>query len=114
MNSDQNFVGVQGGGVVRARALLRLAPEYRWDVQKTLEIGITPLTESSRYMDSLESLDAPHEHPAPDVVGPDAQPQSRRVKIMLADLRRHGFKEGCPGAPFSPKKTTRGCACTNT
>ena len=96
LSSDQNFVGIAGGNVVRARAILRLVPSARWDSARLLGVTTTPLTENSRFMDDIETKDAPHEHPPVDIHGPIDAPARRRVRITLADLKKFGFSDHCP------------------
>ena len=97
MCSDQYFIGTHGGDVVRARAILRLIPDKRWDAERLMAVRTTPLTESTRYFDSLESKTDPHEFPAEDRQ-PDLghDPTRRRVKITLKDLQTYGYSPHCP------------------
>ena len=44
MNSDQNILGIHGGGVIRARAIIRLIPAARWDAERILGVKVTPLS----------------------------------------------------------------------
>ena len=92
MNSDQHFIGVSGGDVVRARAILRLIPEARWDAQRVLGVNTTPLTEHSRFFDSIEGKPDPHEYPAADrAEGSGPATSQRRVKITLSGLQKYRF-----------------------
>ena len=59
LSSDQNFIGVAGGDVVRARALIRLIPSARWDSERIMGVRTTPLTEHSRFMDTIEEKTSP-------------------------------------------------------
>ena len=97
LGSDQNFVGLSNGDVVRARAIVRLVPESRWDSAFALRLKTTPLTESTRWLDGIEQTGVPHQH-SPLDNGGDGAPSGnlRRVKITLRDLQSHGFTDGCP------------------
>ena len=56
-----------------------------------------PLTESSKFFDSIEGKTDPHEHPEADRqqdLGND--PTRRRAKITLKDLQQHDFSPECP------------------
>ena len=59
MASDQNFVGIAGGDVVRARAIVRPVPHARWDVARIMGVKTAPLTEHCRFFDSIEEKDSP-------------------------------------------------------
>ena len=96
MSSDQNIIGLQGGDTTRARAMIRLVPEHRWDAARILGVRTTPLTESTRHLDAVEALPEPHDHPVADQQGPTDSSTTRRLKITLKDLQEHGFSPGCP------------------
>ena len=83
ISSDQNFIGLPNGNVVRARAIVRLVPEARWRAEFVMKIAVTPLQECPKTFDDIETRDAPHDHPPPDA-GSDAK--KRRVKITYSDL----------------------------
>ena len=57
-----------------------------------MNITMSPINECPRSFDEIESLEAPHDHPAPQVES-DAR---RKVKITLLDLQKHGFGGHCP------------------
>ena len=88
MASDQNFVGLANGAVVRARAIVRLVPEARWPSSKILSSTTTPMTERTRMMDNIETMHDPHAHsPSDREPGePTEGPPKRRVRITLNDL----------------------------
>ena len=66
MSSDQYFIGLHNGDVVRARAILRLIPDQRWDAGRILGIKTTPLTESTKFFDNIESLKEKFDFPPED------------------------------------------------
>ena len=82
--------------MIRARAIVRLVKEARWDTQRRLEVSETPLTENSKHMDLIESQPDSHAHPDRDLQGDPDPPSRRRVKITLQDLKQHGFSPNCP------------------
>ena len=95
MSSDQNFVGLANGDVVCARAIVRLVPGLRWDVDKIDSIRITPFDFKTRNQDTIEEDPDPHNHPEPKPS--DAEPAvSRRLKIFDSDIKRFGYTDGCP------------------
>lgn len=96
LNSDQNFVGVPGGDVVRARAFIRLDPSARWDTSKLLGVKTTPLTESTRHFDKIEATSKPKEFHDADATSVERSLQACRAKITLKDLHAHGFSKDCP------------------
>ena len=94
MSSDQNFVGLNNGDVVCARAIVRMIPETRWDADRIGAIRITPFDFKTKAQDIIEADPDPHAHPEPK--SSDADPTSkRRVKIYDQDLVRFGYTEGC-------------------
>ena len=97
MSSDQNYVGLLNGNVVRARAIVRLVPEARWISANVLALKTTPMTEHSRLLDNIEHVHDPHAHAAEDVEPADipAMPPRRRVRITYSDLQKYGFTDGC-------------------
>lgn len=94
IGSDQNFVWLFNGTVVRARAIVRLVPAARWDWTFAQRLTTTPLTENSSWLDSMGQQERPHQH-LPLDQGDSPAGSFRRVKITLADLRTHGFTAGC-------------------
>ena len=64
ISSDQNFIGVAGGQVVRIRAMIRLVPSARWDLARLLGVQVPPLQAHSSFLDSIGTHDAPHDFDA--------------------------------------------------
>ena len=95
ISSDQNFIGVAGGQVVRARAMIRLVPSARWDLGRLLGVQVTPLQEHSSFLDSIETHDAPHDFDATNT-SDDTVHSKRRLRITLKDLDAFGFSPQCP------------------
>ena len=99
MSSDQNFVGLNNGDVVCARAIVRLIPEIRWDADRIGIVRITPFEFKTKAQDTIEEDPDPHAHPEPKP--DDADPRTmRRVKIYDKDLIRFGYTEGCQRCDF--------------
>ena len=98
MNTDFNYIGLNDGSVVCARAMVRVVPSRRWDVARVLAVRATPMIEKTRSYEGIEEEDNPHEHPEPTAgLEPEGSVlESRRLKITLPDLRAHGFTDGCP------------------
>ena len=88
-NSDQNYVGLLDGTVVRARALVRVLPSLRWDAERITKVSGTPLSMNVLNFDGIESHHDPHRgppghrHDGPDA---DTDQTTRRVQILLRDL----------------------------
>lgn len=95
--SDQNFIGLAIGEVIRARAISRMIPSSRWNSALALALKTTPLTERTLGFDSLEEHEQPHSHHAADEGGTPSPPAPpRRVEITVKDLKAHGYSAGCP------------------
>ena len=87
MASDQNFVGLASGGLVCARAIVRLVPSIRWDADKEGIIHVTPFHYKSRHHDVIEENPDPHSHTGPKPED-DATNISKRIKILQASALR--------------------------
>ena len=97
LSSDQNGVGLRNGEVVRARAIVRLLPEKRWDSEILLSISTTPLTENNNWLDKLEARADPHTFDsADDGRDPASSSAQRRARITYKDLQAFGFSDMCP------------------
>ena len=99
MSSDQNFIGLANGDVVCARAIVRLVPSVRWNMDLIAKLSVTPFEYKSRNQDVIEEDPDPHNHPEP---APAEKPQRppKRLKIYDADIKRFGYTEGCPRCNF--------------
>ena len=51
ISSDQNFIGLPNGRVIRARAIVRLVPEARWKKDLLFAVAMTPLQDSPTSLD---------------------------------------------------------------
>ena len=97
----RNFNGKAGGDVVRARGIARLVPGARWDPERMLGVTTTPLTQNTRWIDAIEASDSPASHSLKHDAAVDAEQPSRRVRIMLQDVQRHGFLSNRMDARFT-------------
>ena len=95
LSSDQNFIGIGTGEVVCARAIVRVVPNMRWSPESISKIQVTPLTFRSGALDQIEETHDPHAHAEPGIETEEVQRQSRRLRILDADVRRHGFTDSC-------------------
>ena len=103
LNSGQNMIGVHGSGVVRARAIIRLVPEARWDPARVLGVQTTPLEENNRFMNDIDARDDPHGFPAVDRQedNPADLVARRRHKITLTDLQDPEDFSPMPSMPIA-------------
>ena len=96
-NCDQNFIGLSDGTIATARAIVRLVPSLRWNIDKLGLITGVPMDHRTKTYDIIEEDEAPHMHPSGD--GPvdveDPEAASRRLRITSNHLRQHGFTDGC-------------------
>ena len=95
MSSDQNFVGIASGEVVCARAIVRVVPSVRWDMDRIAAISTTPFDYKSKNLDVIEEDADPHSHPEPKP-SEDNEVSTRRLKIFDADVKKFGYTNGCP------------------
>ena len=93
-NTDANFLGLMDGTVVRARAMVRVIPSQRWDVERLRRVTGTPMSLNTAIFDSVEDATDPHRGPAghrqDDADREDLDVLSRCAPILLRDLRTHG------------------------
>ena len=95
LNSDQNFIALRNGTVVRARAMVRIIQEQRWDKSMLQSVRVTPSLERPRSQDMLEDSQQPHDHVYnPDFDDNHIQKTSSRVRITQADLTKYGYRDG--------------------
>ena len=104
-NADQNFLGVAGGSIVTSRAMVRLVPQVRWDLDRIQQVTGTPFEQDLEFDGWMESSENPHEHIHDD--GPDEPTVTeedalaiRRLKITKKDIEIHGYSKGCPKCNF--------------
>ena len=81
-------------GLVTARSLNRLPQPNRWSAEALAAIKATPWSERERSAPEVRFQDpAAHREEPVEVAIPAP---TRRFRINDADLRRHGFTDGCP------------------
>ena len=95
LSSDQNYIGLNSGEVVCARAMVRVVSSIRWSADMISKIHISPLTFKTGTMDKIEEHVDPHTHPDPNPDSVEVVQQSRRLRILDADVRRYGFTDSC-------------------
>ena len=95
LSSDQNYIGLNNGDVVCARAIVRVVMGIRWNADRVSKIHTTPITFKSTSQDLIEEETEPHAHPDPSADVEDIQRQTRRVPLFDADVKKHGFTDGC-------------------
>ena len=95
LSSGQNLITLSDGSVARARSIVRLVPDARWDPDWIMNTNATPLTESTQMLDSIEGISNPHEHYIVDTTESADPPGRTRVKITLAYLTTRGFPNNC-------------------
>ena len=87
LHGDQNYIGLHDGTVTTARAMVRVIPSARWDVDRINRITGTP-QELKLEHDQIES-DANPQTCGPAEDGDEARAQAsaiRRLRISLKDL----------------------------
>ena len=92
-NCDQNCVGLVDGSIVTARAIVRLVPSLRWNLEKLGQVTGVPMDYKTKDYDAIEEDAAPHQHPE-DLDGEIIR-EARRLQISYQHLRQHGFTNGC-------------------
>ena len=65
LGSDQNFIGLNSGDVVCARAIVRVVMNLRWSADRISKIKIAPVNFRSGSLDQIEESTEPHTHPEP-------------------------------------------------
>ena len=95
LSSDQNFIGINTGEVVCARAMVRVVPSIRWDAERISKITTSPMTFKSNTQDRIEEASEPHTHPEPNLDAEEASRQSRRLRVLDSDVQAHGYTDGC-------------------
>ena len=76
--------------------MIRLIPSARWDAERVLGVKITPLQESTKFVDDIETQKDSHDFQEQDREGPNIAPPKRRVNITFKDLQTHGVPSHCP------------------
>ena len=98
LHTDANFIGLLDGSVVTARAMVRVVPRNRWNVDRINRLTAIPGNHKATF-DSIEAEAEPHNF-APAEVADDSEEHAhiskRRLKITLRDLGRYRFGKNCP------------------
>jgi hypothetical protein len=95
-NCDQNYVGLATGAIVTARAMVRIRPAMRWDLEKLGAITGVPMDFKTANYDIIEESEDPQAHAPSDVPDvEDLDAASRRLRITDHHLRQHGYTPGC-------------------
>ena len=95
LSSDQNFIGLNSGEVVCARAMVRVVPALRWNAERISKIHTSPMGYKSGSQDRIEEEADPHAHPEPTADVEDNARQMRRVRLFDTDVQTHGYTDGC-------------------
>ena len=113
MHSNETYVALSNGCVVRGRAITRVRPDQRWNRELVQAIRGTPVEPLSRDDSEVESFDNPHDHVRePDRDAPDdfqsATEKARlRTRILIADIDELGPSPGCPRCRHHINKDAR-------
>ena len=99
MSSDQNFISLSNGDVVCARAIVRLVPSVRWNMDLIAALKVTPFDFKSKTQDLIEEDPEPHSHPDPQPPK-EGQRAPKRLRIYETDLKNFGYTDGCPRCNF--------------
>ena len=95
LSSDQNYIGLNSGEVVCARAIVRVVPSIRWSSEMISKIHVSLLSFKVGTLDRIEESQDPHAHPEPSTEVTDETRPVRRLRVMDADVRRFGFTDSC-------------------
>ena len=96
LGSDQNFIGVNSGEVVCARAIVRVVPSIRWSSDRISKIDVSPFAFKIGTLDHIEESMDPHAHPQPATDAPEDPQQMCRVRIFDSDVKKYGYTASCP------------------
>ena len=95
LGSDQNYIGVNSGDVVCARAIVRVVPNARWSYERISKIKIPPIPFRPNTLDRIEESSEPQAHPEPTADAGDVARQLRRLRVMDTDVKRFGYTDSC-------------------
>ena len=111
--SNELFIGIPNGNILKARSAVRVIEESRWSkdaIQKIIGSpdDMHPVDDNNPTADEVESSERPHDFDVPEV-DPDAQAADigedhevpngagfRRIRITRRDLDKYGTTPGCP------------------
>ena len=102
LSSDQNYIGLISGEVTVARAMVRMMPSMRWDLDRVSKISCTPMTFKINDLDHIESLpnEPPHKSDEPNREETEEVLAKRKLKMTTADIVRHGYTRLCNKCSF--------------
>ena len=123
-NSNEQFVGLRNGNVIRTRSTTRVVARSRWDARAVLGVigtpaDPTPTPDEELTPDDIEASEAPHDFAEAEVDPEAAEPSPRRqraeetqsdereplppeqaalrrIRITRPDIERFGYTPGCP------------------
>ena len=95
LGSDQNYIGLNSGNVVCARAIVRVVLNLRWSADRISKIQVAPVQFRSGTLDQIEESTEPHTHPEPSGDAEELSRQGRRLRVLDADVRKYGLTETC-------------------
>ena len=59
-DTDQNYIALLDGSIVRARAMVRVIPEIRWDTHRAKRVAGTLFSLHDTSIDQIEESSDPH------------------------------------------------------
>ena len=98
-NTDQNYIALLDGSIVRARAMVRVIPDIRWDSHRAKRVTGKLFSLHDTSIDQIEESLDPHRGVERRADGPESddqpEPLHRRLPILQRDLTKYGFTDGC-------------------
>ena len=101
--SDEVYIGLPSGEVVKARTVRRLEPQDMWSKEAIKGIRGRPWApvDCEKMEDAFATLPSdktiPCEIPKMSDEGQERQGRVNRIKIGKEDVRRHGYTPNCQG-----------------
>ena len=103
MSSNESYIGLSNGSVVRGRAINRVRPDKRWSVELIQNIKgspSNPMSSDDTVVESFADLHANAGNDERDALKDDVEVvkvgASRRVKINKTDIDKYGPSPNCP------------------
>ena len=104
MSSNESYIGLSNGSVVRGRALNRVRPDKRWSMDMIQAIKGTPSDPMCKDDTEVESFVNPHANAgdeARDALDGEGNPNAamsahRRTRIEKSDIEQFGPNRQCP------------------
>ena len=99
LHSDQMPIALHDGTITRARAIVRLLPQHRWNNSFLEKLVGVPGDEKSISLRQIDSEPNPHQHAASEY--PEEQEEGhlaakKRFKITAEVISKYGRTDGCP------------------